>query len=509
MDLTQYRSQFDIHFLVSSNDVYRMAVEMLREKGHIVYFSDDEKKFFEEFKKKPSHLVIIDITQISSFFEDFLADCIEVAPQTQFIAIGKNSYRTTLKEYKEHGLLDFIDINENFISVLDWNIDSALERVILKLQNKSLMKTVSDNESHEKYLQSEIDRHIKIENQLKFDLSEEEDFSNLLISYESSKTREDVLQNFFQSLKEYYQDGTKILFFKYLEPIHLLVATHCSGIPLDHIKGAGVKLSSEEARDPKNFLLRPKGFNSLSILMRDVFNVDEYYCKSLVVREEIDGIFVFFGDNLSSLNSIRFNNKLNIFKTSYERFVYLKKLLELEVEDSLENFYSFDEFEALLSEQLDSLQRVRSSLSLVKISIDKLQHHEEKSGPSAVDSLMRFLVIVIKKIVKPSDKLYRTAMNEFTLVLPHTKANEVTITCEKIRRFVQNAEIPALNEKATISMGVSVYPHLAKSTEQLLKSSIQALSTVMSRGGNKVGVARLIQHGKTDKSDHIEGSADI
>lgn len=470
---------------------------MLREKGHSVLHSLDEKQFLEDFKKKPSHLVIVDIQQLNTYFEDFIAECLEKAPNTHFIGIGINSYRRSLREYREHGLLDFIEMNDALVSQLDWAIDNALERVILKIQNQNLLNEKRDVELRQAHLQSEIDNRIENEARLKVKLTADEDYGNLFLAYESAKSREDVLQNFFQSLQDFYDDGAKILFFKYLQPINLLVATHCSGIPLEQIKGAGVKLSQEEARDPKSFLLKPQGFTSLSILLRDVFAVSEYHCKALVVREEIDGVFVFFGEELAIFNSIRFNNKLSVFKVAYERFVYLKRLIELEVEDTLEIIYGFDEFQETLSEQIDQVQRLRSSLGLLRVSIDSFQQHEEKSGPTAVDSLIRYLVVMIKKITKVSDILHRTAPNEFCLILPHMKVQEATVLGEKIRRLVEKSEFSALASKPTVSIGLSAYPHMAKSSEQLLKGSLQALSTVMNRGGNKVGVVRLAQHGKT------------
>jgi diguanylate cyclase (GGDEF)-like protein len=502
VNITSYRSQFDLHFLAPPLDVFRLAKEMLREKGHSVLHSLDEKQFLEDFKKKPSHLVIVDIQQLNTYFEDFIAECLEKAPNTHFIGIGINSYRRSLREYREHGLLDFVEMNDALVSQLDWVVDNSLERVILKIQNQNLLDEKHEAELKQAHLQSEIDNRIQNEARLKLKLTEDEDFGNLVLSYEAAKTREDVLQTFFHSLRDFYDDGAKILFFKYLQPINLLVATHCSGIPLDQIKGAGVKLSQEESRDPRSFLLKPQGFTSLSILLRDVFAVSEYHCKALVVREEIDGVFIFFGEDLAAFNSIRFNNKLSVFKVAYERFVFLKRLIELEVEDTLETVYNLDDFQETLSEQVDQVQRLRSSVSLLRISIDNVQAHEEKSGPTAVDSLIRYLVVMMKKITKVTDILHRTAPNEFCLILPHMKAQEATALGEKIRRLVEKSEFSALADKPTVSIGLSVYPQLAKNSEQLLKGTLQALNTVMNRGGNKVGVVRLAQHGKTHTSSN-------
>jgi diguanylate cyclase (GGDEF)-like protein len=473
---------------------------MLREKGHSVHHSLDEKQFLEDFKKKPSHLVVVDIQLLNTYFEDFIAECLEKAPNTHFIGIGINSYRRSLWEYREHGLLDFLEFNEALVSQLDWAVDNALERVILKIQNEGLLNEKQQGEQKQTHLQSEIDHLIDNEVRLKAKMTEEEDFANLLLSYEGAKNREEVLQTFFHSLRDFYDEGAKILFFKFLQPINLLVATHCSGLTLDQIKGAGVKLSHEEARDPKNFLLRPQGFTSLSILLRDVFGVGEYHCKALVVREEVDGVFVFFGEDMLAFNSIRFNNKMAIFKVAYERFVFLKRLIEVEVEETVENIYSLDQFQETLNDQIEQIQRLRSSLALVRVSIDNFQQHEEKSGPTAVDSLIRYLVVMIRKLTKVTDLVQRTAPNEFCILLPHMKEQEATILSEKIRRLVEKSDFAALSDKPTVSLGLSVYPQLAKGAEQLLKGSLQALNTVMNKGGNKVGVVRLAQHGKTHSS---------
>ena len=113
MDLTDYRSQFDLHFLVPFSEDYQEIKVRLREKGHSLFHSTNADRFFEEFKQSPSHLVVLDLSLIIGTIDDFLAECLDVASQTNFIFIGSSFSRYKYwdnKETSRNFLQDYIDL---------------------------------------------------------------------------------------------------------------------------------------------------------------------------------------------------------------------------------------------------------------------------------------------------------------------------------------------------------------------------------------------------------------
>lgn len=564
MDLTSYRTQFDLHLLLPFSEEYQKLKVHLRKKGHSVFHSIGEDLFLKEFKRSPSHLVIFDSQMITKANDDFLADCLEIASQTHFIVLGPTESRLLWWDFRDYGVLDYISLEDKLESLLEWSIDNSLERIILKVLNKSL---VEDNESlkirieslkakdavsmmlSEGFVEEEkksesltLDQvnlesetsEVQVENTQiqtastliteKTDQAElgsqsdlnsqselesqalnapqeyhEEDISNLLLLYENSRNRDDLLQVFFHSLEEFCTHGAKVLFFKYLEPVQLLVATHGCGIPVDQIKGAGFKLRQEEFDEAKELLLSPRGFGSLQKLLEDVFHVESCYVKPLLLREDVDGLFVFFGDQLENFNTIRFNNRFSLFKVSFERFCFFKRQMELEIADVLENIKPLDDFLEILTDKVDEVQSQKMSLSLIRISIDRIQNIEEKYGPTAVVSVIRSLAVMGKKFCRHLDGYYRTANNEFTLLAINLKPKDASILAERIRLAFAGLDIPPITGAVTVSIGVSTYPQLATSSESLIKSSLQALSAVMSQGGNKVGLARVVRRTKVEK----------
>jgi diguanylate cyclase (GGDEF)-like protein len=538
VDLTQYRSQFDLHFLVPFSEDYQEIKVHLREKGHSLFHSTNTDRFFEEFKKSPSHLVIVDLSLVVGAIDDFLAECLEIANQTHFILIGSAFSRYKFGEYRDYGVLDYLSQEDHLVGLVEWSIDNALERVVLKLFNKNLVqdseelkkqtdllrarvREVEENQPLidarsaamlEGFVESEAIKKQEQESDSIFLLSGEEtanptpatstaedDIANLLTLYENTRNREDLLQVFFHSLEDYCSQGAKVLYFKYLEPVQLLVATHGCGIPVELIKGAGVRLSSQEILEAQNLLVSPRGFGSLNKLLQDVFKVEDCYVKPLMVREDVDGLFVFFGDTLDPFNTIHFNNRFALFRVSFERFTFLKKQMELELEGVLEHIHSFEDFHEVLNDRIDHLQRNQMGLAILRISIDRLHYIEEKYGPTAVNSVIRALAVTGKKFTRSGDGFYRTALNEFTLLANNLKPQEATILAERIRQAFESVDIPPVSGAITVSIGVSAYPQLATSPESLLKGSLQALTTVMGQGGNRVGVARVVRQTKVVK----------
>lgn len=533
MDLTEYRSQFDLHFLVPFAEDYQEIKVHLRDKGHSLFHSTNVDRFFEEFKQSPSHLVVIDLALVAGPLDDFLAECLEIASQTNFILLGSSFSRYKFWEYRDYGVLDYLSVEDHLVGLVEWSIENALERVVLKILNQNLVQ-----ESEEFKKQIEILRSRRREDPLPIldsrsatlaegfiesiddtEVNEddgavamhsaesenheapyrEEDIANLLMLYENTRNREDLVQVFFHSLEEYCGEGAKVLYFKYLEPVQLLVATHGCGIPVEQIKGAGIRLAAEEVLEAKNLLLSPRGFGSLNKLLKDVFQVENCYVKPLLVREDIDGLFIFFGENLEVFNTIRFNNRFSLFRVSFERFSFLKRQMELELEGVLEHIHSYEEFYEVLNDRLEQAQRYQMGLAILRISIDRLHYIEEKYGPTAVNSVIRALAVTGKKFTRSGDGFYRTALNEFTLLAVHLKPQESTILAERIRQALENLDIPPITGSITVSVGVSTYPQLATSSESLMKSSLQALTTVMGQGGNRVGVARVVRQPKVVK----------
>lgn len=551
MDLSQYRSQFDLHFLVPFSEDYQEIKVNLRDKGHSLFHSTNTDRFFQEFKGSPSHLVILDLSVLAGPVDDFLAECLEIANQTNFILIGSSFSRYKFVEYRDYGVLDYISIEDHLVGLLEWSIDNALERVVLKLINRNLMqegeelkkqlelmKSKAKEEAEAKFhfdprtaalaegfiekeealkvaQQDVIDEQLASSNvevgatEASAPPFQEEDIANLLTLYENTRNREDLLQVFFHSIDEFCEGGAKVLYFKYLEPVQLLVATHGCGIPVEQIKGAGLRLSPEEIPEAKTMLLAPRGFGSLNKLLQDIFHVDSCYVKPLLVREDIDGLFVFFGETLEAFNSIRFNNRFSLFRVSFERFSFLKRQMELEIEGVLEHIHTYEEFYEILVDRLDQLQRHQMGLAMLRISVDRLHFIEEKFGPTAVNSVIRSLAVTGKKFTRSGDGFYRTALNEFTLLAVHLKPQEATILAERIRQALESLDIPPVTGSISVSLGISTYPQLATSAETLLKSSLQALTTVMGQGGNRVGVARVVRQTKVVKFTPDEESAEI
>jgi len=120
------------------------------------------------------------------------------------------------------------------------------------------------------------------------------------------------------------------------------------------------------------------------------------------------------------------------------------------------------------------------------IDIDHFKRFNDTYGHQAGDEVLKQVARVIRRNVRAVDIAARYGGEEFVVIFPETDADKAMIAAEKIRRQVEELEVPYENRmlRVTVSLGVSAFPRHAGVKEALIKSADAALYVSKRAGRN-------------------------
>jgi diguanylate cyclase (GGDEF)-like protein len=512
VELSEYRKEFDIHFLAPRIAGFEKSIIQLKNLGHQVQWGETHAAFRMEFNANPSHLVVVHLLSLETSLEDFLIECLAASPKCLFIAVGLPSQNELIKSYFEYGVLAFVEMGESIADQVSWSIDLILERSIYQIQNEVLLaekkdlklKLKSSRENCE-LLVEELSDYKSKEIEISACSSLANDLLKTFKSAAGLQSKEMIIQNFLNSIDQIEGLEARGVFLKYLPQIQTLVATHCLGMEGEKIKSIGIRLIDDLDQSKKSIscLKENKSFTGLDDLITSAFSVSKYHINSVQNGEDtFEGVFVFWASDQNYFLKTEFECRFQAFSLILEKFNYqresIEKSLEKPLEKPLEKSISRSvkigvrdasiqivgsaEFNELIKENIlkskNSLKSKENSVALVKFCLDQSNLIETEYGELVREAALKYIVALIKKTSRQNDILCRTALNEFSMILPFTDHREAMIRAEKLRRLLESTSMTSFAERLTLSLGISEYPSLTNRADQMVRGALQAMIAV-------------------------------
>ena len=125
-------------------------------------------------------------------------------------------------------------------------------------------------------------------------------------------------------------------------------------------------------------------------------------------------------------------------------------------------------------------------VSLALLSIDRFSEIEKSLGINNRNLILKSIASIITKTSRVNDFSFRTNENELALLLPHCQKKGAIIRAERLRRLIETHSFTVNGLKISVSAGVSEYPSLCSSANELEASARHALNYISSKEGNKV-----------------------
>ena len=141
-------------------------------------------------------------------------------------------------------------------------------------------------------------------------------------------------------------------------------------------------------------------------------------------------------------------------------------------------------FTTLLASAISMAQRHKFKVALMFIDLDRFKWVNDNLGHAAGDLLLKEVAKRLKAVLRLNDTVARLGGDEFTVIAQSiTSADQARMVAEKILEQL-NTPFYLEGQKAMISgsIGITLFPDDADSTETLLKNADQAMYTVKEAG---------------------------
>jgi two-component system, cell cycle response regulator len=159
--------------------------------------------------------------------------------------------------------------------------------------------------------------------------------------------------------------------------------------------------------------------------------------------------------------------------------------------DELTGLYNHQEMKRLLKEEVRRSLRHSLPMALVILEADNLKVVNDNYGQHTADTVLKWVVRLLRSNVRPADLLARYAGQKLAVILPETSARQAFILAERLRLAVAVKPFTIVREDrrplqipVTISLGVASIPGAANTADDLITAVAWALHRAQHQGRN-------------------------
>jgi diguanylate cyclase (GGDEF)-like protein/PAS domain S-box-containing protein len=143
-----------------------------------------------------------------------------------------------------------------------------------------------------------------------------------------------------------------------------------------------------------------------------------------------------------------------------------------------------------LSREISLERRQGQGLAIGIGDIDYFKSVNDTHGHPVGDEVLRGFVLLLKSNLRPYDFLGRFGGEEFLVITPGIKENDVRLVYDRLRAAIANNPIPTKSGELSITLSLGVAPVRGNETmEELLAAADSALYRAKSEGRNRVCLA--------------------
>lgn len=221
---------------------------------------------------------------------------------------------------------------------------------------------------------------------------------------------------------------------------------------------------------------------------------DEYSYEEAINKGASDFVFkpVRFEELLLRLRRVARERNL-----TREREKMLGRLQNLAITDGLTKLNNSRHFYTQLAIEVQRSNRYGHPLALLLLDIDHFKRYNDTYGHLEGDRVLVRIAEVIKGCLRTMDSAYRYGGEEFTIILPETKADEAVTVAERLRGTVEREKfLPEGRGQTTVtvSVGVTGYKKNEKKSDFVHRAD-QAMYVSKQNGRNSVS---LIEYDRKD-----------
>ena len=165
-----------------------------------------------------------------------------------------------------------------------------------------------------------------------------------------------------------------------------------------------------------------------------------------------------------------------------------QKMYKSAIHDGLTDLLNHKAYKERLAEELSRAKRFKQSLVLLILDLDKFKRINDTYGHLYGDYVLSEVSTILKDSVRNIDICARYGGEEFAIVLVNTDVENARPVAERIIEKVSEFHFnkDGIEEKMTISAGMSEYPNHSIEMKKLIAHADLAMYEVKKNGGNAV-----------------------
>ena len=167
------------------------------------------------------------------------------------------------------------------------------------------------------------------------------------------------------------------------------------------------------------------------------------------------------------------------------------------ITDEMTGLYNQRFLEESIKERFNNQSVNLRIMSLLMMDLDRIHTINDRYGPRAGDLVITAAAEALRSCLRPGDIPARLSGDEFAILLPDTSTENAVKVAERIRKKIANLQIEvpsAQGSEETVfintrtSIGIATAPAHAKTAEELVHVSDNALRKAKELGRNRVEV---------------------
>jgi len=172
-------------------------------------------------------------------------------------------------------------------------------------------------------------------------------------------------------------------------------------------------------------------------------------------------------------------------------FKYTKDLEYYAMRDPLTNLYNQRVFRELLVYEIRRAEQKKYHFAVIVIDFDNFKHINDTYGHNFGDRFLKTFGLEIRNAMREEDIVARYGGDEFTAILPEATVEEANAVANNIMQTLSSISMLADDGKkikATISLGISIYPDHGKTDHELFTMADSMMYKAKREGKNRIGL---------------------
>ncbi|MBF0379719.1 MAG: diguanylate cyclase [Magnetococcales bacterium] len=236
------------------------------------------------------------------------------------------------------------------------------------------------------------------------------------------------------------------------------------------------------------------GKNSSEITKKGFMNFldDQDYITALqdIKQNDVPPTVVYNNRILNiNISTIKTNENATVGSAALIRDITQEKNLEQKLRklsntDGLTQLYNRRWFDEALNDEFQRAKRYNLQLALLFFDVDHFKKFNDEYGHDQGDKVLQSIGSLMCDHFRDIDHSCRYGGEEFCVIMPSTGFPGCEKAAERFRQKVEEMDVDGLN--VTVSIGISIYPNMGTSPEDMLKKADEALYQAKRAGRNQI-----------------------